>query len=69
MGPTYRHAYECDIKCVDYAEALVESEALIFNLENLINNVPDPKGTLAALSRPKQSRPSPSILAALATRR
>jgi hypothetical protein len=22
---TYRHAYECDVECVEYAEALVES--------------------------------------------
>jgi hypothetical protein len=29
VGPTYRHAYECDVECVEYAEALAESEALI----------------------------------------
>jgi hypothetical protein len=22
VGPTYRHAYECDVECVEYAEAL-----------------------------------------------
>jgi hypothetical protein len=27
IGPTYRHAYECDVVCVEYAEALAESEA------------------------------------------
>jgi hypothetical protein len=27
FGPTYRHAYECDVECVEYAEALAESEA------------------------------------------
>jgi hypothetical protein len=43
VGPTYRHAYECDVECVEYAEALIESEALIADLENLINEVPDPK--------------------------
>jgi hypothetical protein len=24
VGPTYRHAYECDVECVEYAEALAE---------------------------------------------
>ena len=40
VGPTYRHAYECD---VEYAEALVESEALIADLECLSKEVPDAK--------------------------
>jgi hypothetical protein len=43
VGPTYRHAYECDIECGEYARALVESKAPIVDLENLINMVPDPK--------------------------
>jgi hypothetical protein len=29
VGSTYQHAYECDMECVEYAEALAESEALI----------------------------------------
>lgn len=40
VGPTYRHAYECD---VEYAEELVDSEALITDVENLAREVPDPK--------------------------
>jgi hypothetical protein len=43
IGPTYHHAYECDIECVEYVEALVEPKALIIDLENLINEVPFPK--------------------------
>jgi hypothetical protein len=43
VGSTYHHTYECDVKCVEYAEALVESEALIADLENLTGEVPDPK--------------------------
>jgi hypothetical protein len=43
IGHTYHHAYECDVECVEYAEALVESEALIVDLENLIVEFPDPK--------------------------
>jgi hypothetical protein len=40
VGPTYRHAYECD---VEYAEALAESVALIADLESLSKEAPDGK--------------------------
>jgi hypothetical protein len=43
VSPTYRHAYECDVECVEYAEALAESEALIADLESLSKEVPDVK--------------------------
>jgi hypothetical protein len=43
VGPTYRHAFECDVECVEYAEALAESEALIADLENLSREVPGVK--------------------------
>jgi hypothetical protein len=46
VGPTYRHAYECDVECVEYAEALVNSEALIADLENLAGEVPESLMTL-----------------------
>jgi hypothetical protein len=37
VGPTYRHAYEWDVECVEYAEALIA------DLESLSNKVPDVK--------------------------
>jgi hypothetical protein len=43
IGSTYRHAYECDVECVEYVEALAESEALITDLECLSKEVPDAK--------------------------
>jgi hypothetical protein len=43
VGPTYRHAYECDVECVEYAEALAESEALIADLESLSKGALDVK--------------------------
>jgi hypothetical protein len=43
VGSTYRHAYECDVECVEYAEALAESEALITDPECLSKEVPDAK--------------------------
>jgi hypothetical protein len=43
VGSTYRHAYECNMECVEYAEVLAESEALIADLECLSKEVPDAK--------------------------
>jgi hypothetical protein len=43
VGSTYRYAYECDVECVEYAEAIAESEALIADLECLSKEAPDVK--------------------------
>jgi hypothetical protein len=43
VGSTYRHAYECDVECMEYAEALAESEALVADLERLSKEAPDTK--------------------------
>jgi hypothetical protein len=43
VGSTYRHAYECDVECVEYAEAIAESEALIADLDFLSKEAPDAK--------------------------
>jgi hypothetical protein len=43
VGSTYRHAYECDVECMEYAEALAKSEALIADLECLSKEVPNAK--------------------------
>ena len=40
---TYEHAYDCDIECIEYAEAIVEAEALIVNLDQLGSKVPKSK--------------------------
>jgi hypothetical protein len=37
IGSTYRHAYECDVECVEYAEALIADP------ESLSKEVPDAK--------------------------
>jgi hypothetical protein len=37
VGSTYRHAYECDVECVEYAEALIA------DLESLSKEAPDAK--------------------------
>jgi hypothetical protein len=43
VGSTYRHTYECDVECVEYAEAITESEALIADLDCLSKEAPDAK--------------------------
>jgi hypothetical protein len=43
VGSTYRHTYECDVECVEYAEALAESEAFIADLQRLSKEAPDAK--------------------------
>jgi hypothetical protein len=43
VGSTYRHAYECDMECVEYAEAIAKSEALIVDLDCLSKEAPDAK--------------------------
>jgi hypothetical protein len=43
VGSTYRHAYKCDVECVEYAEAIAESEALITDLGCLSKEAPNAK--------------------------
>jgi hypothetical protein len=43
IGSTYRHAYECDVECMEYAEAIAESEALVDDLDCLSKEAPDVK--------------------------
>ena len=40
---TYEHAYDCNVECIEYAEAIMEAEALIVNLDQLGSEVPDSK--------------------------
>ncbi|XP_066354847.1 uncharacterized protein [Miscanthus floridulus] len=40
---TYEHAYNCDIECIEYAEALTEAETLIANLDQLSGEAPNSK--------------------------
>ena len=40
---TYHHAYQCDVECVEYTEALAESEALNADLDYLSKEAPDAK--------------------------
>ncbi|XP_066323420.1 uncharacterized protein [Miscanthus floridulus] len=39
----YKHAYDCDVECIEYAEALAEAETLIAHLDQLSGEAPDSK--------------------------
>ncbi|XP_066395828.1 uncharacterized protein [Miscanthus floridulus] len=39
----YEHAYDCDIECIEYAEALAKAETLIAHLDQLSGEAPDSK--------------------------
>jgi hypothetical protein len=37
VGSSIEHTFDCDVECVEHAEALVLDETLIVNLEKLVN--------------------------------
>jgi hypothetical protein len=43
VGPSYEHAYECDVECDEHEEAILESVSLAASLDGLANEIPDPK--------------------------
>jgi hypothetical protein len=43
VGPSYEHAYECDVECVEHREAILESTTLAADLDGLANEIPNPK--------------------------
>jgi hypothetical protein len=43
VGPSYEHAYEHDVQCVEHGEDVLESATLAANLDGLAKEIPDPK--------------------------
>ena len=43
VGPSFEHANECDVECIERAEALAEDEALATDLEKMANQAIDTK--------------------------
>jgi hypothetical protein len=37
VGSSIEHAFDCDVKCVEHAEALALDESLITSMEKLVN--------------------------------
>ena len=56
---TYEHAYDCDVECIEYAEAIVESEILIANLDQLDSEVPDAKRHIGTFEPAEAVKPIP----------
>jgi hypothetical protein len=65
---TYQHAYECDIECYEYAEAIIESEALAVDLEAHLREMPDPKHSTGSFEPIKGVKEVPSTPVAPTTR-
>jgi hypothetical protein len=43
ISSAYKHTYECDVACTEYAKAFFESEALTADLESLSMEIPNQK--------------------------
>jgi hypothetical protein len=43
IGPSYEHAYECNVECVEHGEAIMESTTLAVDLDGFAKEIPDPK--------------------------
>ena len=41
IGPSFEHAYECDVECVERAEAQAEDEALAATLDKMASEALD----------------------------
>ena len=41
VGPSFEHAYECGVECVEHAEALAVDEALAADLQRMANEAMD----------------------------
>jgi hypothetical protein len=37
VGSSIEHAFDCDVECVEHEEALALDEALVANLEKMVN--------------------------------
>jgi hypothetical protein len=43
VRPSYEHAYECDVECVEHEEAVLESATSVADLDGLAKEIPNPK--------------------------
>jgi hypothetical protein len=58
VGSSIEHAFNCNVECVEHAEALALDEALVANLEKLVNEDLDSAakhaGSFEAVEQTKQ---------------
>jgi hypothetical protein len=43
VRPSYEHAYECNVECIEHGEAIVESATLAADLDGFAKEILDPK--------------------------
>jgi hypothetical protein len=60
VGPSYEHAYECDVECVKHREAILESATLAADLTVWPKRSPTPNAMPAISSLRKTSSSYPS---------
>jgi hypothetical protein len=64
VGSSIEHAFDCDVECVEHAEALVLDEALVITLEKMVNEDLDSTakhtGTFEAAEQTKEVPLDPS---------
>ena len=54
IGSSFEHAYECDVKCVEHAEALALDEALAVQLQGMAEEATDSKQWHAGAFEPAE---------------
>jgi hypothetical protein len=60
VGSSIEHAFDCDVECVEHTEALVLDEALVANLEKLVNeDLDSPAKHAGSFEAAKQTKEVP----------
>ena len=54
VGSSFEHAYECDVECVEHAEALALDEALAAQLQGMAEEAMDSKQRHAGTFKPAE---------------
>jgi hypothetical protein len=62
VGSSIEHAFDCDVECVEHAEALALDEALVASMEKLVNEDLDSTAKHAdSFEAAEQTKEVPSI--------
>jgi hypothetical protein len=69
VRPSYEHAYECDVECVEHGEAILESATLAMDLDSLAKEIPDPKRHTGSFEPAEDVKLVPSTLPTRTERR
>jgi len=56
VSTTSQHTYQCDIECIEQAEAIVETVSLITSLDNIDQDIPDPEHHTGSFEPVKETK-------------